>query len=320
MYLLFLNVISFLKLISEAFHNAWELCWVGATGKISVLQACAHHRILLRDIGRSTGSTISNATGWRDETSSGRIYADVDTSLSKFEDQPYYFTELYGHNFHWRAEGVHIQYLPSRTGFRTYLTHKTCFQKSCKEEGDISAEMAEHFGWTISWIGVEKKRTPKDLRDSNFLTGVSETNWKSISNPYEQGIYVDVDINTKNFRKTPALVMSVSSDSYLSTSTGAANLFSLTRNSFRVYLSDANARRASNDKWTVHYLGYDGDWPVDCKLSAWSAWSACSHTCNGGVQIRKRGVIVEPVKPGKSCGKTKQASICNAQECGTRVV
>ena len=132
--------------------------------------------------------------------------------------------------------------------------------ESCKNEKDITANTAEHYGWSVSWIGMEKRGTAKDKTDSDFQTGVSDSRWKKVSNPYQVAIYVDIDMNERNFRKTPALVTSMSSNSEEWTSTGSANLFSLTRASVRVYLEDATSQhRASAEQWTVHYLGYDGE-------------------------------------------------------------
>jgi len=40
--------------------------------------------------------------------------------------------------------------------------------------------------------------------------------------------------------------------------------------------------------------------PVDCVLSAWSYWDACSNSCNG-VQMRTRHLATYPSSNGKPC-------------------
>jgi uncharacterized protein YukE len=55
--------------------------------------------------------------------------------------------------------------------------------------------------------------------------------------------------------------------------------------------------------------------PVDCKLSDWSEWTACSKLCGGGEQTRTRSVLVNPANGGKSCEPLSEKRSCNTQPC-----
>jgi len=55
--------------------------------------------------------------------------------------------------------------------------------------------------------------------------------------------------------------------------------------------------------------------PVDCKLSEWSGWSACSADCGGGVMEQTRMILVRPKYEGTPCGDLTQTVSCNMQSC-----
>merc|ERR1719316_2102119 len=46
--------------------------------------------------------------------------------------------------------------------------------------------------------------------------------------------------------------------------------------------------------------------PTDCELSYWSEFSDCSAKCGGGVQMRSRTVVQEPLNGGTQCGATSE--------------
>ena len=54
---------------------------------------------------------------------------------------------------------------------------------------------------------------------------------------------------------------------------------------------------------------------VDCQMSDWSAWSACSAQCGGGTQTRTRSIIQAPQNGGAACGPTEEQRACNTQAC-----
>eukprot|EP00437_Effrenium_voratum_P009113 CAMPEP_0181425668 /NCGR_PEP_ID=MMETSP1110-20121109/15276_1 /TAXON_ID=174948 /ORGANISM="Symbiodinium sp., Strain CCMP421" /LENGTH=1604 /DNA_ID=CAMNT_0023548859 /DNA_START=40 /DNA_END=4854 /DNA_ORIENTATION=- len=56
--------------------------------------------------------------------------------------------------------------------------------------------------------------------------------------------------------------------------------------------------------------------PVDCKLSAWSAWKLCDKTCEGGQTLRTRTVEVEAKRGGRPCqDSTLETMPCNEIPC-----
>jgi hypothetical protein len=55
--------------------------------------------------------------------------------------------------------------------------------------------------------------------------------------------------------------------------------------------------------------------PVDCQVSAWNAWSACSKTCGGGTQTRTRTVTQQPANGGAACPALQEQQVCNTQAC-----
>ena len=58
---------------------------------------------------------------------------------------PVFVVSLGGEAKHWRLSGGSSAYMPSRDGFRVYVT--------CEEA--VTAELAEKLKWTVSWIAVE---------------------------------------------------------------------------------------------------------------------------------------------------------------------
>eukprot|EP01012_Entosiphon_sulcatum_P049575 TRINITY_DN6820_c0_g1_i6.p1 TRINITY_DN6820_c0_g1~~TRINITY_DN6820_c0_g1_i6.p1 ORF type:complete len:7637 (+),score=112.47 TRINITY_DN6820_c0_g1_i6:5459-28369(+) len=54
---------------------------------------------------------------------------------------------------------------------------------------------------------------------------------------------------------------------------------------------------------------------VDCEVTLWSDWSACTASCGSGTQTRTRSVVTQPSKGGKLCPDITETQACNTQAC-----
>lgn len=59
----------------------------------------------------------------------------------------------------------------------------------------------------------------------------------------------------------------------------------------------------------------DNEEPVDCVLSQWSEWSACSVACGQGFSEARRSIIVEPRNGGAPCLRRYRRRRCNGNHC-----
>ncbi|CAD7965880.1 unnamed protein product [Amoebophrya sp. A25] len=57
----------------------------------------------------------------------------------------------------------------------------------------------------------------------------------------------------------------------------------------------------------------------DCKVSEWSKWSACSHTCTGGQQSRSREVVQYPKLGGLGCGDGHSLPLDEVRACNEAI-
>ena len=55
--------------------------------------------------------------------------------------------------------------------------------------------------------------------------------------------------------------------------------------------------------------------PVDCVVSSWSAYGACSASCGGGTQTQTRTVTTPAANGGAACPALSQSQACNTQAC-----
>jgi len=55
--------------------------------------------------------------------------------------------------------------------------------------------------------------------------------------------------------------------------------------------------------------------PVDCKVSDWSGFSACSKECGGGMREETRSIMDKPKNGGVSCPGVVASEPCNTKNC-----
>ena len=55
--------------------------------------------------------------------------------------------------------------------------------------------------------------------------------------------------------------------------------------------------------------------PVDCVEGPWTAWGACSATCDGGSRERTRTPLLEPLFGGAACGPANEEEVCGTEAC-----
>jgi len=55
--------------------------------------------------------------------------------------------------------------------------------------------------------------------------------------------------------------------------------------------------------------------PVDCIVSEWTAWGACSKACSGGTAKRNRKITTQMKDGGKSCPGIEMRKACNVGSC-----
>lgn len=55
--------------------------------------------------------------------------------------------------------------------------------------------------------------------------------------------------------------------------------------------------------------------PLDCQVTEWSPWSACTAECGGGSEQRSRTVVAVQRSGGEKCPPTQESQQCNTQSC-----
>jgi hypothetical protein len=59
----------------------------------------------------------------------------------------------------------------------------------------------------------------------------------------------------------------------------------------------------------------DAKCPIDCVLSDWKSWGACTEDCGTGTQSRVRTTTTSPRFGGKECGEVSHTRNCNVHPC-----
>ena len=83
----------------------------------------------------------------------------------------------------------------------------------------------------------------------------------------------------------------------------------------RIPITKAAAGGTACGRWTDTRTCAPENCPVDCEVSAWTGWDACSATCGGGSQTRRRDEIVTAAFGGKACPVFFETAACHKQEC-----
>jgi hypothetical protein len=97
--------------------------------------------------------------------------------------------------------------------------------------------------------------------------------------------------------------------------TGGASLYRASSKGFRLYLDRAPSPKVViESSWRVNYIAYEG--AIDCAISVWSTWSACSRLCGVGTKTRTR-VATSPKNSFGSCPSLKEQTFCNPHACNT---
>jgi len=249
----------------------------------------------LADTGKTAGRTASGATGWKSVPHTKNvIYADVPTTSSGFTATPRYISSIHGGANHWKVTGAHAIYKATKDGFRVYIVYPVA----------LTPAFAELNQWTIAYVGSEDART----------SGQSNSNWKAYETTgSKNALYINVDSSKGFYTTTPTYVTSLQGGSHHWMVTGAGAVYSATAKSFRVYLDNAQTVAfAKENKWMVNYIAHSEK--VNCVMSKWSAWTACSKSCGTGTAVRVRDVITQAYYGG-NCYTTKAEQSCNTNAC-----
>lgn len=58
----------------------------------------------------------------------------------------------------------------------------------------------------------------------------------------------------------------------------------------------------------------------DCQVGEWRQWTACTATCDGGAQVRRREVVALPLNDGAECPSLEESQTCNDFSCSSNCV
>jgi hypothetical protein len=74
---------------------------------------------------------------------------------------------------------------------------------------------------------------------------------------------------------------------------------------------------AAKERWplTVKTQCFEAPVPINCVVSDWSAWGACTATCGGGIQTRTRTIITPAQNGGAACPVLTETRACNENPC-----
>jgi len=285
-------------LLAAAKEFGWRISWIGGDGS-------------------NTGLTVKGNSGWRQLQASAAnlgnahetvLFLDVNTTACGFPTAPRYFTALRGVDSSksgWRAEGSHIVYAPSATGFRVYITYQM----------RITPQQAEQKGWSLSFIG-----TPRGAGTAAYWqSGTAKPSWKM--NAAGSALVMSVSTQPSGFIKQPAYVaaIEVPVDEGDVVTGGSSSLFRVSKSGFELTLDRGHHRLHSDyaqaHNWSVSYIGYDGPWPFNCEVGPWTRFTGCSRKCGGGTYNQTRVVKKQAMLGGIACPALQRTAPCNTAPC-----
>ena len=216
-------------LLREAIKYQWRLTWLG-------------------DYGAGVGVTLQGKTGWKaDRLDKQRIFVDVDTHLSGYNEVPAYFTSLRGHKNHWKAMGANVVYSATLTGFRMYLLYPEA----------ITPALAEKWGWSVAWVGTTDRLLSMS---EEVFAGTQRSPWHRAESKLGQPLaFTDVDTTDSGFEGMPNFITSISVASSEWEVVGAVTMGKASSTGFRLYLGIHNGGEnslAKSDDWRVNYIAF----------------------------------------------------------------
>jgi hypothetical protein len=236
--------------------------------------------------------------GSGDDAGEDNTNAKCNGKTGKGCSAPQYFVSLVGSKNTHRVVGGQAVFHPSVDGFVVYVNYPVA----------VTAAQVNRWGWTIGWIGL---LPPVHYSDS--FSGLVSPAWKS--NEALSGgevFHSNIDTSRHSFERPPqyvfTLVLPLNKNTQptlheyqASTMIGSASADAFEKGSFRVYvggMAGLSAKEVGSLGWSVQYMGFGR---VDCKISPWSRWTACTRECGGGVQHKVRSVQLRPQGGGKPC-------------------
>ena len=289
---------------SKADHKAeaWSVSWLAALGK-------------------HTGMTARQQSGWQlhaADRSNRTLALDVDTSGSGFTGTdssgdplpaPRYFTSLSGVSGSvWRTHGAGVVFNPTHAGFRVYITSDT----------PITPALAEQQSWTVSWIAVRDQYSgtaaPQHEHAHERVAWVEKALLAARRSPLV-ALFGRAQTTRSAFETVPVYVAALAVEAPrdeldIGTFVLGSSSVAERRTELDVFVLGAMqenqaAAVAMSRHMSVQYVGID---VVDCKLSAWSAWTKCDVPCGGGKQSRTRRVLLQP-RMGGARARHRQARL-----------
>jgi hypothetical protein len=241
------------------------------------------------------------------------------------------------------TEGAHVVHFPTKHSFRIYVALSAHVAKQ------VSAAMAEDYHWVISFIGdsgeVEDAQDPV-VSSSGTING----NFFAVPGTFAHVLCAHVP--AAGFADVPVFISSLSVHCFFCYGqvTGAATIYRPSMKGFRLYLRNPATHTELQHRalpWSVNYLAFDGElkftlassfevkfpslltcaslcyhrlytgaqFTLDCMVSGWSLFSACSKTCDSGTQLRNRTIIQQPRSSGAPCPPLLNLHKCNTQPC-----